>query len=508
MRKCNKCEREYADELDLCPNCGQTYTALQNPQNKPVVDNEKSSIMSKKCAKLAQFEAKRHVIQNALILIFSLILFVSSFFIGVRFEFTHPLLASQDRTTANNSAIKFPIRLNTLQFIEGASAITYSREQADAYLRENLVNVKFTMTVANCLELEDKIDNSHYDTLWYVWSFGEEELNQAENKEEICLKIGEELSKSDVNYLKVFLCYNNMNAYRSIPTDCYIGVIFGFFVLALELCIMISSFVFSIIALVALIKNEQLKKPLLCTFLPLVFVLIALVFLSINFAYTMTSVFIAVIVVSVLSVVTLAVYKWLFEESAKTFRIAKLCKNLTLLAIGLAACFSAFGAWFTLEYVSLGVGQNAITVGAHELIQFIENVECSYQGQIFTLVDDAATVFAIMTYVFYTGAITSLITVVLAVCQRLHNNKPNMLLVRSIMSLIMSVISIIFIFAIKGRYDDIKYHNDLLRVNIILGMSLFISITLCIALIVVDAAWKVKIEENDNGKGVEELSGV
>lgn len=499
MRECNKCEHEYADEFDACPHCGATY-ASEQPQDKSVYSDHGSSIMEKKCAKVAQFEKKRHVIQNVLVLVFSLILFVGSFFMGVNFEYIDPFFASRDTHSSIESPIvKFPIKLNTLQFIDGTLAITYSRGQAMSYIHENEVDDQLILALEEYFSIDDEDPNIRLSHLM-------KELSNVENVEEFCANFGEKLSQTDINYLKAFLCYNNVGGYYGDTTGSIIGIILGVLIILLQLCVMVSTLVFSIMALIALTKNEQMKRPLLSVLLPLIFMLIAFVLISVNFVYTMTSGFIAMTVISILSVILLAVYKLLFEKHDKDFSVAKLAKNITLCAIGLAACFSVFTPWFTfvLENIKNDL-TTTVTVGAHEMLSFIVN-DSFVDGTYMVFLTEGTSTFVIMTYVFYIGAATSLITVVLAVCQRLYDNKPNMLLVRSIMSLIMSAICILFVLLINGRYNEKQYNNDLMRVNIVLGAGLFIAALLCIALIAVDAAWKVKASEDVQGKDGVELS--
>lgn len=433
----------------------------------------------KKCI---QFERNKHVIQNSLILFFCLILFVGSFFIGVVFEYEHYMF--NDYNTPNYKsglpAPLFPIRLNTIRFIEGALACVDSKVKAEKYLNENKVMDDFYLTVADCLlTAEEKEGLMNYELV----NLAAMKLPYVQSDDEVCAAIGDKLSQSDINYLKVYV-YNSMQVRMPYSVDIITGYFMGFLILAMELCIMISSLVFSIMALVALIKRQQLKKPLLSLLLPLIFVLILVIAFGFNATYTITGVFVAMIVLSILSVILLAVHKWLFEDVDEKINVQAMAKKLTLTAIGLVACFVTLGVLFT--YRLTDNGQDATfkwNIRSHNLIRYmIESAQYeNYANEL---------VFVIMVYLFYIGALTSLITVVLSVCTRLHNDKPNALLVRSIMSIVMSVIAILFIFVIRGRYVDGQFGNGV-NVEIKLGVSLFISVAMCVALIVVDAAWKI-----------------
>lgn len=471
MRKCNKCEQEFADEFNFCPHCGEAYTVEQPTQDKTVDNNVKGSIMDKKCAKLAQFERNNHCIQSAVIFAMSLIMFICSFFAGglieVYFDTSYAIVPQ-----------------TIYQIVDGEVAYI-----DNSTVEDNVMGYALAERQAY-----QKLREEYGGYMPEYTTFAEYEAFMS--------KYGKYMAESGFNFCRYTAACAKLYVKQSdyyVPAGInYIcGAIATIPMIAMQICFSVTTLVYAIKSLTALIKRKRLDNPFKMITLPFTFILLRLFAFVIHPSMRIDGMGIALIVISVLSMLLISAYKIIFKDSSRAFSIASLAKKLTLLALGCIVFFVACGPIYNLTNAITDFGNNIVyPVGENNILfdGVLSYYKDGYYPSAFYTVVAISLIyfvlfaigvkFAISLFKSFIGGDTS------SIKSPLKQTKS------CAIAMIVFLILILALTVLLGKV--VSSVNVAYPQHIAISINTVVSLIACIALLIVDKAWKVRTKQVEN----------
>lgn len=333
MKKCNKCEHEYADDFNCCPHCGQAYVSdVQLSQKTPVgAKGGNCSLLEKKggkLAKLAQSEHSNHFIQNILVFVMSFVMLICALSAGGK------VLVSFDVASTY-------IQQNIFQIVEGGLA-----SLTDDVLDDG----------EQIMEGYQKAEEEAFRSMSEKYG-GEENIPEIETSKDLqnyLDELGYYMGKTGYNY-----CLYNAYTTRIIleKQEAYylpfglnnlFGSLLSLLVVVHQIILAIMAFINVIKSLAALLKRQRLSNPYKMAKTTFTFIVEIFVAFVAQPSMLIDSAGIALIVVGVLFMITLQAYKVLFDNSITECSTKFIAKKITMLALGVIAFFVLCGPIYNI----------------------------------------------------------------------------------------------------------------------------------------------------------------
>ncbi|MDE7395660.1 MAG: hypothetical protein K2M95_06050 [Clostridiales bacterium] len=404
MKVCSSCGKEGDDAYVACPFCGTQYEdatpanedatqSVEEPQAEErtaaaetmpeAEEPEEKSVWAKKefGKKAERFEKKNHFIVNGIVALFSLLLFIMTFFAGAKIalaltsdEGFFSLLAEDEEEIDLDFDIDEAyfdylygkpdgINQSTIDILVGAfGLIETDKDKMAKYISD--VSVKYAEA------LEDAYKKYEKD-IARIAKIKDEEKAEKEAEKLLKKMADYAAKKSGVNVIKVnyymarlHLLENNgmINAYTGSAVAIVTGV--------LLLGTLISTFVFTILAAASLAKRRPVTKPFRALTTPLAFLLTAFAIGGINPIATVNGVSVACVVLSLVGILLLCAAKRLIVDEASTFTVKSLIRGGVSLLCTLIAFFLLCGTLFTVKigkytvHASMGLAVRELLRGA------------------------------------------------------------------------------------------------------------------------------------------------
>lgn len=408
-------------------------------------------------------ESQKHYIQNAIVLFFSLLILIMSFFSGAILN------------VRLDGGLAIPVKHNYLQVVEGALSIW---EFDDGKILNYLDTFQGYKEIA---EAQQKVYESVGDS----------------NTIGIYDKIGQYISRHPhENFIKLSILQGKV--YLNDSGDLYgmfgeiywkYGASAATWSSAMQFCAMIVCLVNVIKSVIALIGHKQIKNLMKTVMLPFTFLIIKYAMLTLNTILKIDTIGIVTIVIYVLFIVLLCAHKFIFESSINKNNILLFAKNMTLMILGLVACFTAYGA-----LISFKIEKNytySFTAGELINIYTLEMMGSLKGGN-----DVSESILLNMcAFLAYIPLVICITTVGHSAIRNLYEklDSPeskygNKLIARVITSLVFVIIIVTGI----SLFGNSLYNYGAISYKPIVSANIIVSLIACIALIVVNFAWEIK----------------
>lgn len=456
MKKCTKCEHEYADEFNCCPHCGSRW----EQEEKPIL--AKTGQLGEK---IVVSERNSHFIKNAIVLIFSLILLITSFFAGAEYDLML------------DGGLSIPIQHDYIQVAEGSLAFLETNEE----------------------RISDYIQNFEgYEILAEAEEKCREKIN-ADSASDLDLlnAMGHYISAhSNANYIKfgVFIRKDSSSDNTSIVgkmEELYVkgGCGIGIWASVMQLCAMVICLVNIIRSTIALIRRKQIDNLNKKILLPFAFLLVKVAMMLTNPMLRLDTESYVLIAIYVLFIILLCAHKYLFEISSTKISKAFLCKNVTVAILGIVACCTALGSIISLNIDNL-VNYN-YTAG--DMI----NVYTMYM---FGMLQGSGEVtenilLGLVSYLAYLPLVICVATMGYSalrnLCEKLDNteSKYGKTLIARVIA---STIFLVIIIAGISWMGNSMYEYGTISYKPAVSANLIVSLVACVALVVINIVWKIK----------------
>lgn len=467
MRKCSKCEHEYADEFSYCPHCGTAYVIPQQTMQGAI--GGKQSLLERlgdKGVAVVKKERTQNTIQNAIILAMSLILFVCAFLTGVKVQ------------VSTEFDVYIPVQQNFFQLIDGTLAIVDSEEKIISDL-DAIEDELSNAMGQGAAELGNKYDILSTGTRAEIdaWS----------------VEVGKYISKSNAEPIKYYTYMGRMMATAGYTSERLLGTIVSVPVIAMQIGLIITTLIYAIKALIALLQHKAMNDPIKTASLPLAFVMARFVAMMLHPSMRIDEMGIVLVVFSALFLVLLGIYQLLFVKIPTQFSIMVLSKKLTLLAVGCIAFFVACGTMYLLhgfnaykrDYIPVD-GNNVFLYGVFmsENSPLLSSSVAPISWAI------CATYFALM--VVGAKLVHSALKYSCVNDDAYFNKNPLKAVIScSICGIVFSSFLIALMVILKNTYDSISPN-----LTISMSANIIISLIMFIALLVINGFWKVAPKQN------------
>lgn len=323
------------DESDIIETIGSPTDAAKRILYEINFEKEQSESKKRKVAlqDIAACEKKNRFIQNGIVLIASIIVFICSFFTGAKIRLgigdTVNVVVKQDMTDIlKGTKSLFETDEETMQ-----SYVDYVNSE----LNKIRVSVGETLTTPDLA---------------------------APNKTEKFLEkhIGNTIYKStDINvvkytiYLAKINCLNQDHPYSTSTQEdkreeaiCYMYTVTTSLVLwgitvVLSVCMAVFSLLHIVLAIIALVRRKPMKHVFRSIMLPLIIAMFQWLILSINPLMYTGNVSIVVLTFLFVLLSALCAYQYIFERVAKEIAVKGFVKNMLLLVLSIASVFVLCG---------------------------------------------------------------------------------------------------------------------------------------------------------------------
>lgn len=350
--RCSRCGRENDDAFIACPFCG-AKTDEKTQWAKPHSESARTSYVAKKpfLKKVETFEKSKHFIVNGLVALFSLLLFLLTIFAGAEVN----TMMDMDGDPISGEGIA--IRQNTFQLLTGALSIfERDTDKMEAYLEE--ANEKFAVAFEEALEkYEKEIEKNRalWNEIWAQETPSKKQTDKLVKEEEKLTKkiFSYAAAKSDYNVLKVR--YYTMRLYEKTEGGVASTMVGGFLAVALSavlLAALITTLVFGILAVLALVRQRETVRPYRAFIAALSLFFAAYALAALNPIARATGVLTAAAVLSVVGMVLLGVVRrFLLDAQAPTAN--SIVRGGVSLLCSLIALFLLCGTLFTIKVETL-----------------------------------------------------------------------------------------------------------------------------------------------------------
>lgn len=357
-------EKETVNETATAATEGEATTETQGEEAaaEKAEKEEKSetvSLLAKTAfgKKAEKAEKKNHFIVNGIVALFSLLIFILTFFAGAKVvpsvalgdDFLS-LAADEEEGDAVNAEIDFelmygdPIGINqgTIDLIAGAfGMIETDKTKMAEYIEK--ASAKYLEALAEGFEKYEK----DFEELEKIED--EEKLEKKYNK--LMEKVASyAASKSGYNVVKVNYYMARLGLLqKSDKVNAYAGCIMAAILGVILLATLISTFVFTVLAVLALVKRKKFDKPFRALTLPLLLFLAAFATCCVNPIAYVNGVMIACVVLLPVSLLFLCAAKRVLLDDAETFTVKSLVRGGVSLLCALIAFFLLCGTLFNVK---------------------------------------------------------------------------------------------------------------------------------------------------------------
>lgn len=415
--------------------------------------------------KVTAKESKNHYIKNSIVLAFSLIILIVSFFVGAEFDLML------------DGGLAVPIQHDFIQVAEGSLAFLESNKQ----------------------KISDYIENfDGYKILQESEEYCRGKVDQGVTNElDLLNEMGRYISAhSNANFIKFSVFVRKTSSpdvsnVSGMMEELYVkgGSGIGIWAVAMQFCAMLLCLINAIRASIALIKRKQIDNLGKKIMLPFAFLLAKSAMILTNPMLKIDIATYVLMAIYVLFIVLLCACKYLLEQSATGINVPFIAKNVTLMLLGTIACFTAVGSLISFNinniatfHYSAGELMNVYTMYTLGMLQ--RNGEVT-----------ESILLGFCSYLAYLPLVICAATMGYSALRNIYEkiDNPESKYGKTLMARVIATLFFLVLITVGISWMGNSLHEyGIIAYKPAVSANIIVSLVVCIALIVVNIAWKIK----------------